>query len=229
MREVIEGLRAIWHSWRTGDRLNYRGEHYKFTLMTPFFTPAHHEYSVPIYLAGVNTGFCHLAGELCDGFHIHPLNSAEYLEKTIRPAISAGAEHSNRTIKDMTLAASVFIVTGEDDRQMQMSFEEVRKQISFYASTPSYRGVLETHGWEGIGDQLSALAARKQWEQMPALITDDMVDTFAIVASPADLGTAMLNRYDGLVDRIAPYVPYQPSESEAMWASLIAAFKSQAN
>ncbi len=229
MREVIEGLRAIWHSWRTGERLNYRGEHYKFTLMTPFFTPAPHEYDIPIYLAGVNTGLCRLAGESCDGFHIHPLNSATYIAQVVRPAISEGAQKFKRTIEHVTLAASVFIVTGEDQTQTDQMLEDVRRQISFYASTPSYRIILEAHGWGEVGEKLGTLAARKEWEHMPQLITDEMVDTFAIVAPPDRLGAALLARYGNLVNRVAPYLPYHPGESDSIWRLLIRDFGEMVN
>lgn len=227
LREVIEGMRAIWHSWRTGDKLNYRGEHYKFTLMTPFFTPPPHRHAIPIYIAGVNTGLCRLAGELCEGFHVHPLNSVKYLQQVVRPAIAEGAQIAGRTLSDVSLSASVFVVTGTTATQTDNLRAFVRQQISFYASTPSYRVILEQHGWETIGEQLSGMAARKQWADMPGLITDDMIDAFAIVAPPDKVGEAALARYMGLVDRITFYVPYQPGQFDELWEPVLAAFSTQ--
>jgi probable F420-dependent oxidoreductase len=227
LREVIEALRATWHSWRTGERLNYRGEHVQLTLMTPFFTPPRHPFAIPIFIAGVNAGLCRLAGELCDGFHIHPLNSPEYLTEVVRPSIADGAQQAGRSLSDVTLSASVFVVTGEDAQQAALMREHVRQQISFYASTPSYRVVLETHGWEDVAEQLSRLAARKQWGDMPRLVTDQMVETFAVVAPVDRVGQEALARYRGLVDRIAFYLPYTPGQMEPLWQSALAAFAAQ--
>lgn len=227
LREIILALRAIWHSWRTGERLNFRGEFYQFTLMTPFFTPPRHSYPVPIYIAGVNTGLCRLAGELCEGFHVHPLNSVRYLTEIVRPAIGEGAAQAGRSIEDVSLSASVFVVSGRDDNETALMREFARQQIAFYASTPSYRVVFETHGWQSVAEELSALAARKRWGDMPALITDEMVETFAIVAPPDQVGQAALDRYTGLVDRITFYRPYIPGQFDALWQSAISAFAQQ--
>jgi len=224
LREVITGLRAIWHSWRTGERLNFRGDHYTFTLMTPFFTPPSHAFDVPIYIAGVNTGLCTLAGELCDGFHIHPLNSADYIQRIVRPSIQAGAESAGRSLDDVTLSASVFVVTGRDAGHTDTLRAFVRQQISFYASTPSYRVIFQTHGWEDVAEALSAFAARKKWSEMPGLITDEMVETFAIGASPEEVGNKVLERYRGLVDRVTLYLPYEPDTFDELWTPTLAAF-----
>lgn len=227
LREIVLALRAIWHSWRTGERLNFRGEFYQFTLMTPFFTPPRHSYAIPIYIAGVNTGLCRLAGELCEGFHVHPLNSVRYLTEIVRPAIAEGAAQAGRSIDDVSLSASVFVVTGRDANETALMREFARQQIAFYASTPSYRVVFETHGWQSVAEELSALAARKRWGDMPALITDEMVETFAVVAPPDQVGQAALDRYTGLVDRITFYQPYIPGQFDTLWQSAITAFAQQ--
>jgi probable F420-dependent oxidoreductase len=227
LREVIDGLRAIWNSWRSGERLNFRGSHYKFTLMTPFFTPPRHEFAIPITIAGVNRGLCQLAGELCDGFQIHPLHSARYLDSVVRPAIAAGAERSHRSIDDLVLIASVFVVTGDDPQQTDRTRAMVRQQISFYASTPSYRIVFETHGWGDVADQLSHHASRRRWAEMSQLISDEMLDTFAIVAPPDEVGRVALKRYKGRVNRIMFYHPFLPGRDESLWRSTIKAFADQ--
>ncbi|GAB4478617.1 MAG: LLM class F420-dependent oxidoreductase [Anaerolineae bacterium] len=223
LTEVIEGLRAIWHSWRTGEKLDYRGEHYRFTLMTPFFTPPRHQHTIPIYIAGVNTGLCRLAGRLCDGFHVHPLHSVKYLNEIVRPAISEGAASAGRSLSDVTLSASVFIVTGRSESEIAFTRELVRQQISFYASTPSYAVVFDLHGWSEVRERLSEMAARKQWGEMPALISDEMIETFALVAGPDEIGAAALERYSGLIDRLTFYLPYIPGQHDAMWQAALAA------
>lgn len=227
LREVIEGLRAIWESWRTGERLNFRGQFYQFTLMTPFFTPPRHDHPIPIFIAGVNTGLCRLAGELCQGFHVHPLNSPAYLTRIVRPAIAEGAVAAGRSPDEVTLSASVFVASGETPDQRNSMREFVRQQIAFYASTPTYRVIFETHGWGDVAEQLSRLAARKKWDEMPSLITDEMIETFAVVTEPGNVGAAILGRYGGLVDRITLYLPYVPGELDSLWKSTLRAFARQ--
>jgi probable F420-dependent oxidoreductase len=222
LREVLLGLRAIWECWREGTRLDFRGEHYSFTLMTPFFTPPRHSYPIPVWIAGVNTGLCRLAGELADGFHIHPLNSPAYIRQVALPAIEEGASRAGRGRDDIELSASVFVVTGETPEQTGLLREMVRQQISFYASTPSYRVIFETHGWRGIAEELSALASRKRWNEMPALINDDILETFAVVAPLEDVLAKTHERYEGLLDRVTFYLPYTPNGPfESLWTAVL--------
>jgi probable F420-dependent oxidoreductase len=224
LREVILGMRAIWECWREGAPLNFRGEHYAFTLMTPFFTPPRHKYPIPVWIAGVNTGLCRLAGELCDGFHIHPLNSAAYIRQVVLPAIEEGMTKTGRQREDIELSASVFVVTGNTPEQTNFTREMVRQQISFYASTPSYRVIFETHGWTDTAEELSSLASKKRWGEMPGLITDDILETFALVASPEDIMSAARERYEGLLDRITFYLPYAPEGPfEFLWTEALGA------
>ncbi len=205
LREQIQAIRAIWHCWQTGERLNFRGEHYKLTLMSPFFNPGPIEHpAIPIFIAGVNTGLARLAGEACDGFHVHPFHTPAYLRAVLRPAIAAGAAQAQRPAEAVQLAGTVFVISHPAER------EQVRQQVAFYASTPSYRPVLAHHGWEDTGAQLSALAARGDWAAMPALISDAMLAEFAVTAPRADLGRALKERYTGLLDRITLYQPFQP-------------------
>jgi probable F420-dependent oxidoreductase len=215
LRELILALRAVWHAWQTGERLNFRGEHYKLTLMTPFFNPgpiAHPR--IPILIAGVNTGLARLAGEVCDGFHVHPFHTPAYLREVLRPAIAAGAAAAGRAPSTVTLAGAVFVITSPAERAF------VRQQISFYASTPSYRAVLAHHGWQDIGEQLSAHAARGQWDAMPGLITDEMLGAFAVSAPLGELAAPLAERCGGLLDRVMLYRPFTPGADDAHWAAL---------
>src|SRR3990172_3354632 len=169
---------------------------------------------IPIFIAGVNTGLARLCGEVCDGFHVHPLHTPAYVREVVRPAIAAGAAKARRALSEIEVAGSVFVVTSEKEREF------VRQQISFYASTPSYRPVLEHHGWGGVGEQLSALAARGQWDAMPALVTDEMLNTVAIVAPLTQLAAPLKERYAGLIDRLTLYSPFVPGQKDAEWKGL---------
>jgi len=216
LREQIRVIRAFWDTWQTGAPLNFRGEYYKITLMTPFFNPGPMDYpNIPIYIAGVNPGLARLAGEMCDGFHVHPFHTPEYLSEVLLPAILEGTAKSDRTREDISVAASVFAATNDDER------EACRQSISFYASTPSYRPVLEYHGWLDVGEKLSSLAARGEWREMSSLITDDILEKFCIAAeSPSEMAAAIRKRYASLADRITTYLPFIPDDKDDFWREL---------
>lgn len=226
MREVILATRAVWDTWRNKTRLNFKGEFFELTLMTPFFSPAPHAYSkVPIYVAGVNPRMCQLAGELCEGFHVHPLKSRRYLEEVILPNIETGLTRSGRQRSDIKLTSSVFVIPTDDPDKTTAYQSEVRQQISFYASTPPYRPIFELHDWGDVATRLSALAASGKWSEMPALITDEMLATFALTGTWEELPRKVLAEYGGLLDRVNYYFPFVPGENDEAWRATIAGFK----
>ncbi len=223
LREYILALRHIWDVWQNRGRLNFRGEFYKLTLMAPFFDPgpiAHPH--IPIYIAGVNRLLCELAGELCDGFHVHPFHTSAYLRQCIRPWVQAGADKAGRSIDQVEFSTTVFAVVGDSQEEQTRNREAVRQQISFYASTPSYRPVLELHGWGEVSEQLGRLAVRQRWQEMPALVSDDMVDAFAVQGAWDKIGAAIAARYQGLLDRVTLYLPFVPGEGDASWRRALA-------
>jgi probable F420-dependent oxidoreductase len=224
LKDYILALRAIWESFQTEGPLSYEGEFYRHTLMTPFFNPGPIEHpEIPIYIAGVNTGLARLAGELCDGFHVHPFHTPEYVEQVVKPAIAEGAGKGERNPEYITLATSVFVVTGENKGEVEDQREKMRAQAAFYASTPTYRTVLNVHGWEEIGDKLGELARTKKWDEMPRLITDEMLSAVVVEAAPDDIGPALKERYEGLIDRVALYLPFVPGERDEFWRATIEA------
>ena len=221
LRDYILALRAIWACWQDGTRLNYRGPFFQHTLMTPFFNPGPSAYPhIPIYIAGVNSGLAQLAGELCAGFHAHPLNSAKYLREVLHPQIATGAAKSGRNPLECVMVGSPFVITGTNQAEHTQQRAIVRQQIAFYASTPSYRSVLECHGWAETGEQLSRLAAAQRWDEMPTLVSDAMLEAFAVEAAPDELAAALRARYDGLLDRINLYLPFVPGQRDAFWRGM---------
>jgi len=220
LREQIQVIRAFWDTWQNGKALNFRGDYYKITLMSPFFNPGPIDHPhIPIYIAGVNPGLARLAGEMCDGFHVHPFHTRQYLRDVLLPAIQEAAAKNNRSRSEVTLATSVFTATNPDEREF------CRQQVSFYASTPSYRTVLEHHGWLEVGEKLSQLAAHGRWGEMPALISDDILAEFCTeAAGPAELASELRGRYVQLADRLSLYQPFIPGEKDAFWLELAGAF-----
>jgi probable F420-dependent oxidoreductase len=235
LREQIEVIRAFWDCWQNGTKLNYRGEYYKITLMSPFFQPSPLRPSpsgrgdggegrvpvrveIPIYIAGVNTGLAKLAGELCEGFHAHPFHSIRYMKEVMLPAIEEGAKKTNRKREDIAVSITAFIATTPEE----MNF--ARAQVSFYASTPSYRPVMDLHGWSGVAETLSAHAAKGEWAEMPMLITDEMLSEFCLVTEEEKLADELKKRYEGIVDRITLYTPFVPGEKDEWWKKLTGEF-----
>lgn len=214
MREVILAMRAFWDCWQHDTKLNFRGEFFKLTLMTPFFNPGPHDYPhVPIYIAGVNSRMCQLAGELCEGFHVHPLHTARTIREVTLPNIEAGLAQSGRQRADIELTTSIFVVPTDD-----------RQQIAFYASTPAYKIVFDVHGWDDTAEQLSALAARGRWEEMPGLISDEMLAEFVLQGSWAELPGLVKAKYTGLLDRVSYYFPFVPGQYDEGWRATLAGF-----
>jgi probable F420-dependent oxidoreductase len=216
LRDQIGAVRAFWHTWQTNEPLNYHSEHYKLTLMSPFFNPGPIKYpDIPIYIAGVNTGLARLAGEIAQGFHAHPFHTPRYLREVILPAIEQGAARAGRSRDEIKVSTSAFVVTSPEEEFF------VRAQIAFYASTPSYRPVMELHGWGDTAVQLSALAARGHWADMAGLVSDEILGECAVIASAGSLPAALTQRYRGLVDRLGLYLPFLPGKRDDFWNLLM--------
>ena len=226
MREYVAAVRAIWRTWQTGERLNFRGRYQKLTLMTPFFDPGPNPVGeIPIYTAGVNRGMCRLAGEISDGFHVHPLHTRRYLAEVVRPAVLEGAQRAGRNPGAVDMSSGVFVAAGDDQAALDASIEVVRRQVAFYGSTPAYAAVMDLHGWSETHMELGRMAARKQWDDMPALVSDEMVETFAVIGTWDEAPRLLQSKYDGLLDRVTPYLPFDPRADLERWRSLAEAFR----
>jgi probable F420-dependent oxidoreductase len=205
LREYIGALRAIWATFQDSAPLSFEGEFYRFSLMTPFFNPGPIRHpDVPIYIAGVGPHLSRLAGELCQGFHVHPFHTTGYLDQVVLPGIAEGAEKTGRTVGDVELATTVFVMTGETDAEVEQAMGPVRQQIAFYASTPSYLPVLESEGWD-FGPELNAMSKRGQWQEMADLVPDEAVVTVGVAAPIDRLAAAIKDRYGDRVQRIGFY------------------------
>jgi probable F420-dependent oxidoreductase len=214
LAEWIGAIRATWAAWQEGRDFRFRSEHFDLSLMPDFFRPPPLPFPppgpgrprIPISIAGVGPGLARLAGRLADGFQVHPFHTARYLAEVLEPALAAGA--ASRDFAAWGVAPErivpVFLVPAEDARLR----EEVRRRIAFYASTPTYRGVLRLHAREAVGERLSRLAVTGRWSEMPALIDDALLAEVAVVAPAAGLGAALAARVAGHAERVVPILPF---------------------
>ena len=227
MREMIMAMRAIWDTWLNGTPLNFRGDFYTHTLMTPFFTPNADEmapYGTPkIYLAGVGEKMTEVAGEVCDGFLCHGFTTEKYLREVTIPALERGRAKAGKTMEGFEIVGPSFVVTGSNEDEMKAAAAGTRQQIAFYGSTPAYRGVLDIHGWGGLQDELNTLSKQGKWVEMGNLITDDILNTFAVVAEPEKVAPELLTRYGDVISRISFYAPYKADPER--WLPVIDALK----
>jgi probable F420-dependent oxidoreductase len=213
MREYVLAMRAIWACWNEGAALNFRGEYYRHTLMSPFFNPGPNPYGAPqVYLAAVGELMTEVAGEVADGLLVHPFTTERYVREVTLPALERGLAKSGREAKDFPISFSGLIATGDTDEELEDATRRVRGQIAFYGSTPAYRGVLELHGWGDLQSELNTLSKTGEWEKMGELIDDDVLNAFSIVARPNDVGAIVRSRLDDVISRFNVYAPYPLSD-----------------
>jgi probable F420-dependent oxidoreductase len=221
MREYIQTLRAIWDSWQRGTKPAFVGEHYRYTYMTPFFNPGPIEHPrIPVAISAVNPAMCRLAGELCDGVRLHNFCTRKYLDEVILANIARGAAKAGRSLDDVELAGGGFIATGPDDQAVRKQVESVRRQVSFYGSTPSYFGVLEAHGWGALGKQLNQMSRDGKWQEMAAAVPDEVVHAFTTIGRYDEIAPRIRERFRG-VRRIAIAPPAEEPREEAQVRELL--------
>ncbi len=220
--DYIRCVRAIWNTFQTGARPDYQGPYYQFKLINDFFNPGPIERpDIPIYLAGVNARMCRAAGEVADGFHVHPVHTVPYLREVVRPALDEGAKIRGKSVADLELYSPVFVVTGETEAQRASMESAVRRQIAFYASTPSYAAVLEFHGHGALGKQLGQLMREGRLDEMGPMLPDALLDEIVVFATPGELGARLRARYDGVLDRISLYSTLGGEGGFTQWRALV--------
>jgi len=225
MREFILAMRAIWHCWETGEKLDFAGDYYQHTLMTPFFDPGPNPFGPPpVILAGVGPMMTKVAGEVADGFFLHGFTTPRYLREVTLPALLSGrAAGGKNDLDGFEMCGMPFIVTGDTEEQIQVADEATRKQIAFYGSTPAYRPVLELHGWGHLSEELNRLSKLGEWDEMGRLITDEMVNEIAIVAPPDKVAERLLATYGDVFTRTGFYAPY--AVADGFWEPIKAALQ----
>lgn len=223
MREFVAALRAIWHSWETGEKLAFRGEHYTHTLMTPFFSPGPNPFGPPpVWLAAVGERMAETAGAVADGVIAHGFTTPLYLREVTRTALARGAESAGRDLSEIGMSLPAMIAVGRDTAERETAIAATRAQIAFYASTPEYLPVMRLHGWEAVHERLYAASRRGRWEAMADEIDDEILTTFACVGDPGEVAAQLRERFAGVVTRLSFYtnVPLEPAVAAELRALL---------
>jgi len=215
MREFILALRAIWANWYEREPLQFMGKFYTHTLTTPFFTPTNTEFGRPrVFLAAVGPLMTEVAGEVADGIIIHAFTNEKYLREVTMPALERGWKKAGKKREDFEISYPCFVVTGRDEKELEATKVATKRQIAFYGSTPAYKGVLDAIGVGELQPELNAMSKQGRWAEMGTLITEDIMNKFAVVDEPAKIAHAIKNRYGDIVDRTSAAYANLPKEDQ---------------
>ena len=228
MREYIQALRHIWNAWQTQEPVKFHGDHFDFNLMPPFFNPGPIEKpDVKVFVSAVNPYMLRVAGEACDGVLLHGFCTPQYTRDVIIPNLEIGAARSGRSLDDFEINAGGFIITGATEEEVESKKAGVKGQISFYASTRSYESVMSTHGWEDTAARLYRMSVDNRWGEMPGQITDDMLETFAVIGTHDEIVHKLKQAHSDYATSISFDIPTRTGEEEEMLAGMIAELHSE--
>jgi len=206
LRDYVSCIMAMFETFQTGARPAFESDHYGFTLMNPLFNPGPiANPHIPIHLAAVNPYMARLAGELCAGVRVHPIATFRYVREVLLPAVAAGA--GTRSLSEIEIIGAPFLAAGRDEAAVTAAKQAIKGHIAFYSSTPTYRAVLEHHGWADVGRELHQMSKEGRWDEMPSRITDDMLDEWAIIADSDDLAAAIAQRCAGVYSTVLLDLP----------------------
>ena len=222
MKEYVLSLKAIWDSFQNGTPLKFEGDHYNFSLITPHFSPGPIDYPAPkIFIAAVGPYMFRLAGELCDGVLPHGFMTRKYMDEVALPNLEIGLKRSGRTFKDIEIGAGGFLVMGEDEDELGNAYEATQRRIAFYGSTRTYKGVMDLHGWGDVCLELNSLAAAGKWDDMPAKVTHQMVETFATMGTYDQIAAKIKDRFGSYATQIGFNLPVEkPGDEERLKAKI---------
>jgi probable F420-dependent oxidoreductase len=223
LRDYVGALRAIWDCWQNGTKLDFTSEHYQLSLMVPLFAPAPIDHPrIPIQLAAVNRYMCQVAGEVADGIRAQPVATPRYIAEVMLPAARKGAAKAGRDLTGFALCVTPLIATAPDRASLSGRVRDVRARVAFYASTPAYLAAFETQGHGEVARQLQALSRAQRWEEMPGLVDDEMLDTYAVIATHDELAAKLKARYAAVATDLEFVLPIATAADQAVARELIA-------
>lgn len=227
MRDYLVALRAIWASWRSGDKLDHHGPFYEHSLSAPFWDPHPHEHAIPIYLAAVGPRMLELAGELSDGVMLHPFSNRLYDDAVVRPRLEAGLATSGRGFVDLDVSRPLFMVMGDTEEELVTRRREACEKIAFYGSTRAYAPVLDAIGFGDLQPDLAKLAREQRWPEMAALVDGDVFDHFAVIGAPEEMAALTRAHLSGFVTRVSSYLGW-PIEDRDRLRAVLSSFSAPA-
>jgi probable F420-dependent oxidoreductase len=226
LREYVGALRAIWDSWQNGTRLDFRGEHYKLNLTVPLFSPPPIEYPhIAVELAAVNPYMCQVAGEVADGIRAHPVATPRYIAETMLPAARSGAAKAGRDLRNFTMCAMPLVAAAADPATLAERVRNVRARVAFYASTPAYLAAFDSEGYGEIAQRLQGYARAQRWEEMPGLVSDAMLDTYAVIGTYAEIAGKLRARYATVATALEFAIPLTGAGDEATLRGLLGSLR----
>jgi len=200
MREYVLALRAIWDCWQNGTALDFQGQRYRLNLVVPLFNPGPIDHpTIPIHLASVNRRMCRIAGDVADGIRPHPVCTPSYISEVMLPAVREGAARSGRGLRDFAVAMKPLVAAAPDEASLQAKIRDARARIAFYASTPSYLAAFAHHGLDALTAEAKLLSRAQRWEELPRLITDEVLHQFVVVGTYDTVGRRLVERFAAVV------------------------------
>lgn len=226
MRDYVGALRAVWRCWQYGEPLDYRSDHYSLNLMVPLFNPGPIEHpDIPIHVTAIGPNMCALAGEVADGVRLHPVCTTSFIDDEVLPAVERGAARAGRTLDGFEVCMKPLVGCAPDSDTLERVAETVRARVAFYLSTPSYRRTFEHHGWGDIAREASELSRAQRWDDLPGVVTDEMLHTVATIGTYDDIADKLRDRYLGRVDRIEFSIPVRNPDDAARLGSILATIR----
>jgi len=226
LREYVEALRAIWGCWQNGTKLDFQGEHYRLSLMVPLFAPAPIEHPhIPVELAAVNPYMCQVAGEVADGIRAHPIATPRYIAETMLPAVRRGAAKAGRDLASFTMGVMPLVATAPDPARLAERVRDVRARVAFYASTPSYLIAFESEGYGEVARTLQGHARAQRWDEMPGLVSDEMLDAYAVIGTYDEIAARLRARYGHLATSLEFAIPLADAADEATLRGLLGSLR----
>jgi len=224
MRELVLAIRAIWQTWHEGEKLEFRGEFYTHTLMTPVFNPGPNPHGLPrIFVAGIGPRMTEVVGEVADGFFVHPFHTPEFVSSVTLPALERGLAKAGRARADFEISCQIIIAAGSTQEELEGAKNAARAQISFYGSTPAYRPVLECHGRGELQSELNRLSKAGRWLEMAGLIDEDLLGKIAVIGAPDEIAPKLRARCEKFADRVSLVAPLAPDPES--WRDVVRQLK----
>lgn len=223
MRDYVGAVRSVWRAWQTGEPLQYTSEHYNLSLMVPLFDPGPIDHpDIPIHIAAIGPNMCAVAGEVADGVRLHPICTERFIDERVKPSLTVGADRAGRDVGQVEVCMKPLIGTAADDATLERVTATVRARVGFYLSTPSYRRVFDLHDWGDLADKAAVLSKTQRWEELAAMVPDEVLHTVATIGTHETIVDRLLDRYDSRVDRIEFSIPITGPADAELFSSMLA-------